>query len=480
MHHSPSTIRRIPPALYPSARLARSLSRSLPPPRMSTLDPVIVVGGSYAGAHAVRTLAKSLPKGQRVILLEERTHMAHLYVLPRFAIVPGYEQQAFVPYNDLFSHIADEEALKGLTDKEKDALDPRAYSDEAPRAQYIQATVVGVERDRVHFVRHAHKTKQERKRDEAAPTSSTTTDGYCGTTAMQVAECERDPSLDEPPVGETSTVKLKRSTKSGTMANGTVWQLEHPIQQNGTHVHAHEHVLAETLEHTHLDDKGHKVRYVAHSEKPFVDGAAGVSKLRDSSCGNCASPSSTCCSSLGQTESTASQSSTTPPPTSTASGLSRSSSTTSVSEVLMTPRALREHCAGCPSPSETCCSTLVKTKPVLADCANCASPASSICCQTLQPRVRPQVKREVVQQAGQENAPAGTSDTETIKFSYMIYAAGSRLPHPLIRLPKKKMEAKEWLMENQRVVREASKVLIIGSGALGIRTSFAHPQSHPG
>ena len=447
---------------------------------MSTLDPVIVVGGSYAGAHAVRTLAKSLPKGQRVILLEERTHMAHLYVLPRFAIVPGYEQQAFVPYNDLFSHIADEEALKGLTDKEKDALDPRAYSDEAPRAQYIQATVVGVERDRVHFVRHAHKTKQERKRDEAAPTTTTTTDGYCGTTAMQVAECERDPSLDGPPVGETSTVKLKRSTKSGTTVNGTVWQLEHPIQQNGTHVHAHEHVLAETLEHTHLDGKGHKVRYVAHSEKPFVDGAAGVSKLRDSSCGNCASPSSTCCSSLGQTESTASQSSTTPPPTSTASGLSRSSSTTSVSEVLMTPRALREHCAGCPSPSETCCSTLVKTKPVLADCANCASPASSICCQTVQPRVRPQVKREVVQQAGQENAPAGTSDTETIKFSYMIYAAGSRLPHPLIRLPKKKMEAKEWLMENQRVVREASKVLIIGSGALGIRTSFAHPQSDPG
>jgi hypothetical protein len=437
------------------------------PSAMSNLDPVIVVGGSYAGAHAVRTLAKSLPKGQRVILLEERSHMAHLYVLPRFAIVPGFEHQAFVPYNDLFSHIADEEALKGLTDKEKDALDPSAYTEDAPRAEYIQATVVGVEKDRVHFVRHTHQ-KQEKKQDVVV---ETTDDEYCGTTAMQVAECEQDPSLDQQPIEEETTVKLKRSNKSEATsnANGKLWQLQNAPMTNGTHVHAHEHVLAETLEHTHLNGDGHKVRYVAHSEKPIVD-SNSVAKLRDSSCGNCASPSSTCCSSLGKPKSTDEPSLTTP--TSIGSGLSRSTSTTSINEVLMTPRALREHCAGCPSPSETCCSTLVKTKPVQSDCANCASPASSICCQTLQPRIRSQL---VHKNGKAEKDHAGKddhkSDTETIKFSYMIYAAGSRLPHPLIRLPKKKMEAKEWLMENQRVVREASKVLVIGSGALGIRTS---------
>jgi hypothetical protein len=114
------------------------------------------------------------------------------------------------------------------------------------------------------------------------------------------------------------------------------------------------------------------------------------------------------------------------------------------------------------------------TKPALADCANCASPASSICCQTLQPRPRPWNGSQDKTAANgvlerKENNAAVKSDTETLKFSYMIYAAGSRLPHPLIRLPKKKMQAKEWLMENQRVVREASKVLVIGSGALGIR-----------
>ncbi|KAI5450449.1 hypothetical protein NCC49_003071 [Naganishia albida] len=430
---------------------------------MSNLDPVIVVGGSYAGAHAVRTLAKSLPKGQRVILLEERSHMAHLYVLPRFAIVPGFEHQAFVPYNDLFSHIADEEAMKGLSDKEKDALDPSAYSADAPRAQYIQATVVGIEKDRVHFVRHTHKPEER-----PAPEKRTTpTDEYCGTTAMQVAECEQDPSLDAPSTESSSTVKLKRKTNPDASATTEkVWQVQADAPRN-RHVHAHQHVLEETLEHTHLAENGSKVRYVAHSEQPIVDGDA-VAKLRDSDCGNCASPSSTCCSQLGKPKST-----TLTTPTSIGSNLSRSTSTTSVNEVLMTPRALREHCAGCPSPSETCCSTLVTTKPALSDCANCASPASSICCQTLQPRVRPwNASRgpgaNGIQPAKPQAEPV-KSDTETIKFSYMIYAAGSRLPHPLIRLPKKKMQAKEWLMENQRVVREASKVLVIGSGALGIQ-----------
>ncbi|KAJ9092012.1 hypothetical protein QFC21_006992 [Naganishia friedmannii] len=454
---------------------------------MSHLDPVVVVGGSYAGAHAVRTLAKSLPKGQRVILLEERSHMAHLYVLPRFAIVPGFEHQAFVPYNDLFSHIADEEAMKGLSEKEKDALDPGAYSPDAPRAQYIQATVVGIEKDRVHFVRHTHKeqAKQEAvvQNGNGNGSAKPVTDEYCGTTAMQVAECEQAPSLDEPqPVAldNGATVKLKRSTPA-TKPSQKLWDVRvDPQQQNG-HIHAHEHVLTETLEHTHIDTSaahgGHKVRYIAHSEQAIPN---GVAKLRDSSCGNCASPSSTCCSALGKPPSPSASSAITSTPTTAGSGLSRSSSSSSlVEEVLMTPRALREHCAGCPSPSETCCSTLITAKPVQADCANCASPNSSICCQTLQPRQRAALPRsglgvsatsapEPPVENGQDGQ-SSSSQTETMKFSYMIYAAGSRLPHPLIRLPKKKMEAKDWLMENQRAVREASKVLVVGSGALGIQ-----------
>jgi hypothetical protein len=454
---------------------------------MSHLDPVVVVGGSYAGAHAVRTLAKSLPKGQRVILLEERSHMAHLYVLPRFAIVPGFEHQAFVPYNDLFSHIADEEALKGLTDKEKDALDPSAYSPDAPRAQYIQATVVGIEKDQVHFVRHTHKAEATQEavvqNGKENGSAEPVTDEYCGTTAMQVAECEQDPTLDEPqPVAlnNGSTVKLKRSAAAKPAQK--LWDVKVDLQQQNGHIHAHEHVLTETLEHTHIDTSAangvHKVRYVAHSEQPIPD---GVAKLRDSSCGNCASPSSTCCSALGKPSSPSTSSVTTGTPTTAGSGLSRSTSSSSlVEEVLMTPRALREHCAGCPSPSETCCSTLITAKPVQADCANCASPNSSICCQTLQPRQRAALPRsglgddvtstsETQAASRARDGQSSSSQTETMKFSYMIYAAGSRLPHPLIRLPKKKMEAKDWLMENQRAVREASKVLVVGSGALGIR-----------
>ena len=81
----------------------------------------------------------------------------------------------------------------------------------------------------------------------------------------------------------------------------------------------------------------------------------------------------------------------------------------------------------------------------------------------MQPPLSSLVESAIVDRDEQEDV------TETIRFKYLVYATGSRLPHPLIRLPKKKMEAKDWLKENQKAVREATKVLVVGGGALGIR-----------
>lgn len=69
---------------------------------------VIIVGGSFAGVHLANWLANAVPTGYRVILVEKNSHFNYLFAFPRYAVVPGYEQGAFIPYQDI---------LRGATKK---------------------------------------------------------------------------------------------------------------------------------------------------------------------------------------------------------------------------------------------------------------------------------------------------------------------------------------------------------------------------
>lgn len=63
---------------------------------------VVVLGGSYGGMHAATVLAQKLPPSHRVILIERNSHFNHLYVFPRFSVLPGHEHKAFIPYSSIF------------------------------------------------------------------------------------------------------------------------------------------------------------------------------------------------------------------------------------------------------------------------------------------------------------------------------------------------------------------------------------------
>ncbi|KAH9945201.1 iron uptake cluster protein [Epithele typhae] len=63
---------------------------------------VAILGGSYGGARAATLLAQGLPHGWRVVLVDRNSHINHLYVLPRYAVLPGHEHKAFIPYNNVF------------------------------------------------------------------------------------------------------------------------------------------------------------------------------------------------------------------------------------------------------------------------------------------------------------------------------------------------------------------------------------------
>jgi NADH dehydrogenase FAD-containing subunit len=76
---------------------------------------VVVIGGSFAGFQLAKRLTETLPTGYRVVLVEKNSHLNYLFTFPRFSVVKGYEQYAFIPYTGLaksapdgiFCHVQD-------------------------------------------------------------------------------------------------------------------------------------------------------------------------------------------------------------------------------------------------------------------------------------------------------------------------------------------------------------------------------------
>ncbi|TWU75876.1 hypothetical protein ED733_005645 [Metarhizium rileyi] len=61
---------------------------------------IVIVGASFAGHHVARLVAGQLPPKcrYRVVVVEPNSHFHFTWVLPRFCVVRGHEQKAFIPY----------------------------------------------------------------------------------------------------------------------------------------------------------------------------------------------------------------------------------------------------------------------------------------------------------------------------------------------------------------------------------------------
>ncbi|EKD02714.1 oxidoreductase [Trichosporon asahii var. asahii CBS 8904] len=70
---------------------------------MTSTKTVLVLGGSYGGARAARILSETLPPDWRVVVLERNSHMNHVYVFPRFVVLPEHAPKGFVPYTNMFT-----------------------------------------------------------------------------------------------------------------------------------------------------------------------------------------------------------------------------------------------------------------------------------------------------------------------------------------------------------------------------------------
>ena len=66
---------------------------------------VVVLGGSFAGVELVDRLVHSLPTGFRVIWVEKNSHFNYSFVFPRFSVIRGFQNAAFIPYDGMFPKV---------------------------------------------------------------------------------------------------------------------------------------------------------------------------------------------------------------------------------------------------------------------------------------------------------------------------------------------------------------------------------------
>lgn len=89
-----------------------------------------------SGAHAARVLAKGLPQGWRVVVVDRNSHMNHLYVLPRYAVLPGHEHKAFIPYTSNMFRDPDASVSSLFLHAQASALSPHSITVSRPFPAY--------------------------------------------------------------------------------------------------------------------------------------------------------------------------------------------------------------------------------------------------------------------------------------------------------------------------------------------------------
>lgn len=68
---------------------------------------IVIVGASFAGYSTAQLLAKSIPSGYHIVVIEKHSHFHLTWCLPRFSVVDGHDDKAFIPCDRKFGVTAE-------------------------------------------------------------------------------------------------------------------------------------------------------------------------------------------------------------------------------------------------------------------------------------------------------------------------------------------------------------------------------------
>ncbi|KAI9343375.1 hypothetical protein BD770DRAFT_437310 [Pilaira anomala] len=63
---------------------------------------IVFIGASCAAMGASIAWCEDHEENYRFILIEEKTHFNHVFAFPRASVIPGFEKELFVPYDNMF------------------------------------------------------------------------------------------------------------------------------------------------------------------------------------------------------------------------------------------------------------------------------------------------------------------------------------------------------------------------------------------
>ncbi|KAJ3277711.1 hypothetical protein HK104_003040 [Borealophlyctis nickersoniae] len=98
-----NTARPPPPA--PPASAQEHLPRTTSERSPESYKNIVIIGGSCAGIAAAMKLRQTtdLPSPYRLIIIERHSHYHYMFAFPRAAVIPGFENELFAPYDSLFT-----------------------------------------------------------------------------------------------------------------------------------------------------------------------------------------------------------------------------------------------------------------------------------------------------------------------------------------------------------------------------------------
>lgn len=103
------------------ALMHRWTYRAVPSPKE-----IIVIGGSFTGIQLAQRLTETIPTGYRVTMIERKSHFNYLFNFPRYSVLAGHEEYAFIPY-DMMENAAPKGSFRRIRDAVTSIKDGRVH-----------------------------------------------------------------------------------------------------------------------------------------------------------------------------------------------------------------------------------------------------------------------------------------------------------------------------------------------------------------